>query len=228
MPTLYQSALGKGVLPAPIGSHSDMLSVRAVIIPTAALAANDVMEGPVLPAGHVPVDCILDSDDLDTNGAPTLTLDVGLMSGTPGVNDSARTVGNEFIAAATMGQTGIATISRMIKGNMLRYLPSDSDRSIGVKAAAGAATGVATLTNLNVNRGFWQAGVTYTANDYITLPNGIRMKCTTTGVSGATNPFKGTVVASYNVTTADGTAVWTTADPQIGVTLMYRPAYKGA
>jgi hypothetical protein len=168
------------------------------------------------------------SDDLDTNGAPTLTLDCGLMSGTPGANDSARTVGNEFFAAATIGQTGFGTISRMIKGNMHRWQPYESDKSIGLKAAAGAATGVATLTNLTVNRGRWQAGTAYALNDFITLPNGIRVKCTTAGTSGSTDPFKGTCLPAYNATVTDGTVTWTIADPSIFLTLLYRPAYRGA
>lgn len=224
---LYQSDLGKQILPAPIGTQSDLVSVTAIIVPTAALLINDTMEGPTLPAGHVPVDVILVSDDLDTNGAPTLTLDCGIMSGVPGVADTGRTVGNEFFAASTVGQTGFATIQRMIKGNMHRWQPYEQDRSIGLKAAAAAATGVAPLTNLNVNRGLWQPATTYTANDFLVLPNGLRVKCTTGGVSGATNPFKGTALPAYNATVSDGTAVWTVADPALFLTLVYRPAYRG-
>lgn len=228
MPTLYQSDLGKKILPPVIEDDSGLVSVRAIIIPTAALAANDVMEGPILPADHVPVDVIVDSDDLDTNGAPTITLDCGMMSGTPGNNDSSRTVGNEFFAASAIAQTGFtAGIARATKTAGMRIPPVGFDRSVGLKAAAGAATGVAPLTGLLVNRGQWQASTAYIAGDYVNLPTGVRMKCTTGGTSGATSPFLSTI-AAYNTTTNDGTAVWTTVDPVIGLTLVYRPAYRGA
>jgi hypothetical protein len=61
----------------------------------------------------------------------------------------------------------------------------------------------------------------------VTLPNGIRMKCTTGGTSGATNPFSGTIIAAYNTTTTDNTVTWTTADFVIGVTLLYRASHFG-
>lgn len=223
MPTLYQSDYAKRVKTMPTPQGGEVLAVRGVVLAIAALAANDVAEAVILPADCVPVDLILDTDDLDTNGSPTITFDLGLMSGTAGANDSSRTVGNEFAAALTTPQAG--GHARANKAQGVRILPAQVDRGIGVKVAAGAATGVASLTNLNVNRGMWQAATIYTANDFVTLPNGVRVKCTTGGTSGATNPFVGTTL--YNATVTDNTVTWTIADPVIGVTLLYRSSHHG-
>jgi len=107
------------------------------------LALNDIVEIGVLPAYAIPVDAHLDCDDLDTNGTPTITLDVGLMSGQVGAdfNDdgvTARTIGSEFFAASNVGQAG--GFARMTKSPKAIVADNNKDRSIGVKIAAGAAT----------------------------------------------------------------------------------------
>ena len=48
-------------------------AVRGVFALTAALALNDVINMLSMPAQHVPVDCILDCDDLDSGGSPSIT-----------------------------------------------------------------------------------------------------------------------------------------------------------
>lgn len=238
MPAIYQSKEALDARPAISAERAGAVSVVRGLIPvTAALAANDVGEAVRLPAGHVPVDVILDSDDLDTNGTPTLTLDVGFMSGIPGVADGSRTVGTDFLAASTAGQAGGAA-ARSTLQRAFRHSPVGYDRSIGFKAAAGAATGVASLTNLNVNRGGWMPLTAYALNDFIVLPDGRRMKCTTAGTSQAqpANPNgqaggdwlpTNFTTTAYNATVSDGTAVWTMADPSIGITLISRPARGG-
>jgi hypothetical protein len=73
--------------------------IWTVTLPTT-LAANDTVNGPVIPAGNYLVDLAADVADLDTGGTPTLAFSVGI-AGT-----AAR-----FIAAGnTLGRTGgIAT-----------------------------------------------------------------------------------------------------------------------
>jgi hypothetical protein len=109
----------------------------------AALALNDIVELGVLPAYSRVVDATLDCDKLDTGGAPTLSLDVGIMSGVVGVLDGARTCGNELFAADTSARTG-GTLSRLTKNAILRTAETDKDRSIGVKVAAGPQVGAVT------------------------------------------------------------------------------------
>lgn len=106
-------------------------------VPTG-LAANDVIEMVVLPAGYVPIDAVLVAEDLDSNGSPTVTLDLGLISGTAGAADNARTCGTEAFAASTVGQAG--GVARPTKKDFGLIAPTDADRGIGLKLAAGAAT----------------------------------------------------------------------------------------
>jgi len=101
-------------------------------------ALNDIIDIGTLPANHIVADMIIDPDDMDTNGTPLLALDVGILSGTPGDTISARTMSNEFFAADVAARTGV--ISRMTKPAGFRVAASQSDRSIGVKIQAAAAT----------------------------------------------------------------------------------------
>ncbi len=109
-------------------------------------AVNDVVEMIPWPAGTIPVSIKAKVADLDSNGAPTVTLDFGVMTGQWGaaLNDdlsTARTCGTEFGAALTTGQAGGAV---EVAANLLLGLaPTATDRSIGLKVAAGAATLVA-------------------------------------------------------------------------------------
>lgn len=103
----------------------------------AGLALNDVIEMVNLPAGYVPVDAVLASEDLDS-GVATITLDLGLISGTAGAADDARTCGNEAFAASTVGQAG--GIATPTKAAFALIAPTDADRGMGLKVAAAAAT----------------------------------------------------------------------------------------
>jgi hypothetical protein len=104
----------------------------------AGLTANDVIEMAILPAGYVPLEAKLVCDDIDSGGTPTLTLDIGVVSGVAGFFDNARTCGNEAVAASTVGQAGGVVIDSKAAFGLLAV--SDADRGIGVKLAAAAAT----------------------------------------------------------------------------------------
>lgn len=220
----YQSTIVTNRAPAPTAYHSDVVVQKGIVPLSAAVAANDIAEACVLPAGHVLCDSVFESDDLDTNGTPTVSWNIGLMSGTVGVADAARTVGTQLASASTLSRTG--GMERLASRAALGILPVDVDRSIGLKAAGAAATGVATLTNLNVNRGFWLPATVYAANDYITLPNGLRAKCTSGGTSAATmTDAFGTT--AYNTDITDGGVTWRIADPYVALTIYYRAARFG-
>lgn len=102
-----------------------------------ALAASDIIELAVLPAGNVVTDAILVCDDLDTNATPTLSLSVGVMSGEVG-DTGARTCGAELFSASTIGRTG--GVERSSLASAFTLTPSDKDRSIGVLITAAPAT----------------------------------------------------------------------------------------
>lgn len=114
---------------------------------TAALAGGDIIDIGVLPANCKVVDAILESDDLDSNAAPTLAVDVGVMSGEVG-STGARTCGNELFAASNVAQAG--GIARTTKKEAFRIAPAANDRSVGVKVTAAAATHQAGKIVLNL------------------------------------------------------------------------------
>lgn len=125
-------------LPSISADGYEIVPVVGDYVVTAGLAAADIIDMGILPAGYVPVGVKLIAEDLDSNGVPTITLDVGIMSGMPGSLDIARTCGNEAIAASTVGQAGGVVFEA--KAAILMLAPADVDRSFGVKVVAGAAT----------------------------------------------------------------------------------------
>jgi hypothetical protein len=140
---LFRSAFAKGQRPAVTPSASGVVvTERFEFDLSGALTVGDIVEIGCIPARCRVTDVVLITDDLDTNVSPTLTLDVGVMSGEYGLNDGARTSGNEFFAADTVGRAGGA--SRMtLRGGFL-VAAAAADRGIGVKAAAGPATSATT------------------------------------------------------------------------------------
>jgi hypothetical protein len=73
---LNKSAHAKGIVPTPVAVGCEVVACRAEFVLSADLAVNDIIEMMQLPAGHVPVDLILDTDDLGTTGA----VGVGLLN----------------------------------------------------------------------------------------------------------------------------------------------------
>jgi hypothetical protein len=143
MPAFLQTRVAQGSRPVVTPDCAgDVVFQRFYFDLAAALALGDIIELGILPAETTIVDAYLDSDDLDTNGAPAIKLDVGLMSGTPGVIDGARTVGTELFAADTTAQAG--GVTRMSKQTGFRIATATTDRSIGVKVNTAPATGATT------------------------------------------------------------------------------------
>lgn len=117
-------------------------------ITAAQLVLNDIVDIGILPAYHTVSDAILIVDDLDTNGTPLLALDVGIMSGTPNDTVTARTCGAEIFAADTGARSG--AIARPTLPSAFKILPTEADRSIGVKIQAAPATAAAGRIRLRV------------------------------------------------------------------------------
>lgn len=101
------------------------------------LAADDILDIGIIPATSQVVDVIIDSDDLDSNGTPTIAFDVGVLTGNPG-ETSGRTCGSEFFAASTVAQAG--GVARATAKTAFRVARADTDKSVGVKITAAAAT----------------------------------------------------------------------------------------
>jgi hypothetical protein len=98
-----------------------------VFNPTGYVAANDKIEMGLLPAGARVVGCQVIGENLGAT-----TANVGLMSGTPGSLDNARTVGTELFSAQSVNNTEAAATALKCKG----IAPADTHRSIGATIAA--------------------------------------------------------------------------------------------
>lgn len=138
--TIHVSKYSDGVLPiaTPDCAGDVVANLYEFDIAGNTLALNDIIDVGVLPAYATVVDAILISDDLDTNGSPTVTLDVGLMSGEVGSKDGARTCGAELFAASNVAQAG--GTARMSLASGFRIASAGVDRSIGIKIKAAIAT----------------------------------------------------------------------------------------
>lgn len=149
---MLQSDHAKGTNVAPTPENAgDLVSFRATIALTAAqLTAGKIIEMGPLPAGCDLVDAILDSDDLDTNGAPAVTIDAGVMSGAAGDPDAGdvRTIGAELFSGSTVAQAG--GLVRPTLKTAVRIARSNVDRGIGVKIVVAPATPAAGTVGLTL------------------------------------------------------------------------------
>ncbi|WP_331373763.1 hypothetical protein [Sinorhizobium chiapasense] len=147
--SVIQSNYAKGIIALAYPSIAGAATaVRFAHQLSAAPSAGDILELAMIPAGTRVVEMILDSDDLDTNGTPTLTMDVGLMSGSFGDEDQARTCGAEFFSGSSVAQAGGS--ERPSLKTAFRTGKSNVDRSIGIKFPNAAATFAAGTIGLTV------------------------------------------------------------------------------
>jgi hypothetical protein len=122
----------------PRGADDEVVQISDYLIPTGGVAAGDIVEMGAIPEGCVPTNMRAVSEDLDSNGTPTVTLDIGILSGTYGDATSVRTMGNEFLAASTVGQAGGIADGNKAAGLLLA--PSLDLVPYGIKFPAGTAT----------------------------------------------------------------------------------------
>lgn len=127
------SQFSKGVLGTVCSPSAGIVVVNDFFIDLVAgdLVTDKMFDLGILPNGHDLLDAVLISDDLDTDGTPAVTLDVGLLTGTVGDATSDRAMGDEIFAASTVGQAG--TAARATAKGAFLVKASDADRSIGLK-----------------------------------------------------------------------------------------------
>jgi hypothetical protein len=124
---------------APFASHGlakDLKSVFWTVTCAASPATTDTINFGYLPKNARIVLAVLESTDMDTNGSPTLTLNVG---------DSGSAA--RLFSASTVGQAG--TLSSAIATTGAGYITTDKTLITGV-AQANAATGAAGTLYLTV------------------------------------------------------------------------------
>jgi hypothetical protein len=120
------SAQSQKVFPGPStsGGHVDL---RFSITSTAAFNSADVLNFGVAPKGFRVLGAVLESSDIDTNGSPTVTINIG---------DSGDA--DRIFAASTVGQAGGVSATIAATGNDFQYT---DDTLITGAFAAGPATG---------------------------------------------------------------------------------------
>jgi hypothetical protein len=100
-------------IPAAIDAVSLVPILAEYVVPTGGIAIGDVVEMGGLPAGMVPLDMSVHN----SAGAASSTLAFGLMSGTYGSTDGARTCGAEFIAAYSVTAAAITRMGKAYTAN---------------------------------------------------------------------------------------------------------------
>lgn len=119
--------------PAPTADQNGVIAVRAEYSLLAALVINDTIDFAKIPAGHVPVDVILDSDDLDAGGAPAVVLQVGLRTADGTTDDP-----DAFIKDSTVGQAG--GVARANVATAFRIGSHTDDRNVYLTVSTAPAT----------------------------------------------------------------------------------------
>lgn len=151
-----------GRKPVPTAAGNECIATRFELsLATGDLDLNDIGVIGILPAGHVPVDILFDSDDLDS-GTPALAWSVGV--GNLALKDAAGAVSadaaNTLISTTTADGgaawgTSITTSqaggqSQVLSKALSRVQAVSYDRYIVMKATAAAATAVAGTVGLTL------------------------------------------------------------------------------
>lgn len=140
----------RGGKPTVSPAGCEVVAVRYPIdLVTGDLALNDIGEVGILPAGCLPVALLVDSDDLDSNGTPTIVASVGVLNaaGTD-LSTAAADGGAVWGSGLTVCQAGgqVQVLSKALS----RVQASQSDRKIGVKFTTAAATAQAGTIGLTL------------------------------------------------------------------------------
>jgi hypothetical protein len=138
MPTLRQATQVANKFPPMSAAGTEDVTLVGDYTVEAGLVINDVVEMVILPAGYVPSDAAAYLEDTDSNGAPTITLDLGIITGVAGAVDNTRTCGNEGFLADVTAKTG--GVARAAKKDWGLIAPANTDRGLGFKVSAAAAT----------------------------------------------------------------------------------------
>lgn len=129
-----------GRKPVPIAAGGEMLACRFELdLETGDLALNDIGQIGILPAGHLPVDVLIDADDLDA-GVAAMVLQVGIWDGTSADLSTAAADGGAHWGVTTAANA--AFLQRITpNGNaMARVAKAETDRKLGIKVATAPTT----------------------------------------------------------------------------------------
>lgn len=136
---VYKSKCALGKVPVASLVSSLVSGIIYEYTTEANLAAGDIIVLGPIEANVRQVSCKLITDDLDSNGAPTITMSVGLLNAAGTDLDAGAT--STFIAASTVGQAG-GQVSSTTANTYLCGVGSTARANLCIKVVAGAATGV--------------------------------------------------------------------------------------
>lgn len=132
-----------GRKPIPTAAGNEVVATRfSIDLVAADLDANDVGSVAILPAGHRVVEVVYDSDDLDTNGTPTIAASIGP------INAGETDLSSVWASGITASQSGTSA-QPVLTPAALRYSAS-TDTKIGIKFTAAAATKAAGTVGLTL------------------------------------------------------------------------------
>ncbi len=143
---LKQSAHARGVITTPVAAGCEVVVCRASFTLTADLAANDIIEMMPLPAGHVPVDIIVDNDAL---GAGTVS--VGILNADKDDLDATASGGAAWLTGgAVTNANGLRADAAGLRSMSRCAANQAANRPVGIKIATdtSATSGTIGLTLL--------------------------------------------------------------------------------
>lgn len=141
---LKQSAHARGVITTPVAAGCEVVVCRASFTLTADLAVGDIIEMMPLPAGHVPLDIVVDNDAL---GAGTVS--VGLLNAGKTDLDTTASGGAAWITGgAVTSANGLRADAAGLRAMTRCAADQASNRPIGVKIVTdtSATSGTIGLT----------------------------------------------------------------------------------
>lgn len=143
---LKQSAHARGVITTPVAAGCEVVVCRASFTLTADLSAGDIIEMMQLPAGHVPVDIIVDNDAL---GAGTVS--VGILNSAKNDLDTTASGGAAWLTGgAVTSANGLRADAAGLRAMSRCAADQAEDQPIGIKIATdtSATSGTIGLTLL--------------------------------------------------------------------------------
>jgi hypothetical protein len=136
--------LATGYRPAIIPSQAgEVITRRGVVTLPDTLADSDIAEMVPLPSGCVPVDCIVDCDDLD--GAAALIFDVGVVN----ADGNDLVADTNLITGSNVGLAGGVARMAAKTGPRIASNPT-TQRNVGIKVTTPAGTPAAGAVGLTL------------------------------------------------------------------------------
>lgn len=142
---IKQSAWAKGNRQAPRPQTHG--AVHSVLYTYEVGAGNNLAAADILEIGELPPYAVITDAAIFTEGTLTgITADVGLMSGTYGDTDPARTSGNQIFAAVDL-----TAFTRMQKPEALLIPAIEASRGVGIKVSGAVASAAGKKIHLQLS-----------------------------------------------------------------------------